>query len=70
MVCFIGTQAIRGQGLTLTGDVVNRIPLKFQPAHIREVIFDLAGNRGGKKFKAVQIGGTQGDYSESCWIRP
>lgn len=61
----IGTPSYPGtKVLTLTGDVVNRIPIEVPTSTtIREVIFDFGGGiRGGKKFKAVQIGGTSGGF--------
>lgn len=50
--------------LTLSGDV-NKATFFEVPTDttIREVIFELGGGiRGGKKFKAVQIGGTSGAF--------
>lgn len=50
--------------VTLTGDVNNRTFFEV-PTNItlREVIFDLGGGiPGGKKFKAVQVGGTSGAF--------
>ena len=49
---------------TLTGDVVNK-PLFELPTDvtIRDVVFGLAGGvKDGKRFKAVQIGGTSGGF--------
>ena len=48
--------------LSLTGDVVNRTFLEVPTnTTLREVIYDLGGGiRNGKKFKAVQVGGTSG----------
>lgn len=50
--------------LTLTGDVENRVFLEVPTtATLREVIFDYGGGiKGGKKFKAVQVGGTSGGF--------
>ncbi|MCR4399982.1 MAG: NADH-quinone oxidoreductase subunit NuoF [Syntrophomonadaceae bacterium] len=50
--------------LTLTGDVVNRTVIEVPTnTTIREVIFGFGGGiRDGKKFKAVQIGGTSGGF--------
>ncbi|MDD2509956.1 MAG: NADH-quinone oxidoreductase subunit NuoF [Syntrophomonas sp.] len=50
--------------LTLTGDVNNRTFFEVPTnTTIREVIFGLGGGvAGGKKFKAVQIGGTSGGF--------
>lgn len=50
--------------LSLTGDVVNRtffeVPTNMT---LREVIYELGGGiRNGKKFKAVQVGGTSGAF--------
>jgi len=50
--------------LSLTGDVVNRtffeVPTDMT---LREVIFELGGGvKNGKKFKAVQVGGTSGAF--------
>ncbi|HWP97148.1 MAG TPA: NADH-quinone oxidoreductase subunit NuoF [Syntrophomonadaceae bacterium] len=50
--------------VTLTGDINNRTFFEV-PTDItlREVIFDLGGGiPGGKKFKAVQVGGTSGAF--------
>ncbi|HAA89876.1 MAG TPA: NADH-quinone oxidoreductase subunit NuoF [Peptococcaceae bacterium] len=50
--------------LTLTGDVVNRTYVEV-PTNVtlREVIYELGGGiRGGKKLKAVQVGGTSGAF--------
>jgi NADH:ubiquinone oxidoreductase subunit F (NADH-binding) len=49
---------------TLTGDVVNRRPFEVTTdTTIRELIFDLGGGiPNGKRFKAVQIGGTSGAF--------
>jgi NADH:ubiquinone oxidoreductase subunit F (NADH-binding) len=49
---------------TLTGDVVNRRPFEVPTnTTIRELIFDLGGGiPNGKRFKAVQIGGTSGAF--------
>lgn len=50
--------------LTLTGDVVNRVAIEVPTnTTIREVIYDFGGGiRNGRKFKAVQIGGTSGGF--------
>ncbi|MGE5392115.1 MAG: complex I 51 kDa subunit family protein, partial [Deltaproteobacteria bacterium] len=64
---FAGIGAAKYPGtkvVTLTGDVVNRtwfeVPTDMT---LREVIFELGGGmRGGKKFKAVQVGGTSGAF--------
>ncbi|MGE5397960.1 MAG: NADH-quinone oxidoreductase subunit NuoF [Chitinophagales bacterium] len=50
--------------LTLTGDVVNRIAIEVPTnTTIRQVIYDFGGGiKNGKKFKAVQIGGTSGGF--------
>jgi NADH-quinone oxidoreductase subunit F len=50
--------------LTLTGDVVNKKFVEVPTnTTIREVIFGFGGGiPGGKKFKAVQIGGTSGGF--------
>ena len=64
---FAGIGAAKYPGtkvLTLTGDVNNRtwfeVPTDMT---LREVIFELGGGvRGGKKFKAVQVGGTSGAF--------
>ena len=59
----IGTKTSPGtKAFALTGNVVNtgliEVPMGTT---IREVVFDIGGgNRGGKKFKAVQIGGPSG----------
>lgn len=50
--------------LSLTGDVVNRtffeVPTNMT---LREVIYELGGGvKNGKKFKAVQVGGTSGAF--------
>lgn len=49
---------------TLTGDVQNRIFVEVPTnVTIRQVVFDFGGGiAGGKKFKAVQIGGTSGGF--------
>jgi len=49
---------------SLTGDVVNRVVLEVTTdTTIREIIFELGGGiRDGRKFKAVQIGGTSGAF--------
>ena len=50
--------------LSLTGDVVNRTFFEVPTdTTLREVIFELGGGiRNGKKFKAVQVGGTSGAF--------
>jgi len=50
--------------LTLTGDVANRVSIEVPTtATLREVIFDFGGGiKDGKKFKAVQVGGTSGGF--------
>lgn len=50
--------------LTLSGDVNNRKFIEVPTnTSIREVIFEFGGGiAGGKKFKAVQIGGTSGGF--------
>ncbi len=50
--------------LTLTGDASNRISIEVPTnTTIREVIYDFGGGiKDGKKFKAVQIGGTSGGF--------
>ncbi len=50
--------------LSLTGDVVNRTFFEVPTnTTLREVIFDLGGGiPNGKKFKAVQVGGTSGAF--------
>ncbi|MEQ8235983.1 MAG: NADH-quinone oxidoreductase subunit NuoF [Syntrophomonadaceae bacterium] len=49
---------------TLTGDVVNKTVFELPTdVTIRDVIFGMGGGiAGGKKFKAVQIGGTSGGF--------
>ena len=49
---------------TLTGDVVNKTVFELPTdATIRDVVFGMGGGiAGGKKFKAVQIGGTSGGF--------
>jgi len=49
---------------TLTGDVVNRTFFEVPTdTTIRDIIFQFGGGvRDGKKFKAVQIGGTSGAF--------
>jgi len=64
---FAGIGAAKYPGtkiVTLTGDVVKRtwfeVPTDMT---LREVIFELGGGmRDGKKFKAVQVGGTSGAF--------
>ncbi|MGE5404476.1 MAG: NADH-quinone oxidoreductase subunit NuoF [Candidatus Saccharibacteria bacterium] len=61
----IGAKSYPGtKVLTLTGDVVNRIPIEVPTnTTIREVIYEFGGGiANGKKFKAVQIGGTSGGF--------
>ncbi len=61
----IGASAYPGtKVLTLTGDINNRTVIEVPTnTTIREVIFDYGGGMaGGKKFKAVQIGGTSGGF--------
>lgn len=64
---FAGIGAARYPGtkiVTLTGDVVNRTFFEV-PTDItlREVIFELGGGiPNGKRFKAVQVGGTSGAF--------
>lgn len=50
--------------LTLTGDIANRTFIEVPTdVTIRQVIFDFGGGiPNGKKFKAVQIGGTSGGF--------
>ncbi len=50
--------------LTLTGDVANRVSIEVPTtATLREVIYDFGGGiKEGKKFKAVQVGGTSGGF--------
>ncbi len=49
---------------TLTGDVINKTFFELPTnATIRDVVFGMGGGvAGGKKFKAVQIGGTSGGF--------
>lgn len=56
--------------LTLTGDVVNRTFVEVPTnTTIREVIFGFGGGiTGGKKFKAVQIGGTSGGFIPEAFL--
>lgn len=61
----IGTPFYPGtKVVTLTGDVVNRTFFEVPTdTTIREIIYDFGGGiRDGKKFKAVQIGGTSGAF--------
>ncbi len=61
----IGAKSYPGTKLmTLTGDVVNCTFIEVPTdTTIRQVIFDFGGGiAGGKKFKAVQIGGTSGGF--------
>ncbi len=61
----IGAKSYPGTKLmTLTGDVANRTFIEVPTdTTIRQVIFDFGGGiPGGKKFKAVQIGGTSGGF--------
>jgi len=50
--------------LTLTGDVANRVSIEVPTtATLREIIYDFGGGiKEGKKFKAVQVGGTSGGF--------
>lgn len=50
--------------LTLTGDIVERKLIEVPTdVTIRQVIYEFGGGiRGGKKFKAVQVGGTSGGF--------
>lgn len=50
--------------LSLTGDVANRVVIEVSTdKSIRDVIFGFGGGiKNGKKFKAVQIGGTSGGF--------
>ncbi len=56
--------------LTLSGDVVNRICIEVPTnTTIREVIYEFGGGiKGGKKLKAVQIGGTSGAFVPASMI--
>lgn len=56
--------------LTLTGDVVNRTFIEVPTdTTIRDVIFGFGGGVvGGKKFKAVQIGGTSGGFIPEAFL--
>lgn len=56
--------------LTLTGDVANRTYFEVPTnTTIREVIYELGGGIvGGKKFKAVQIGGTSGGFIPEAYL--
>lgn len=56
--------------LTLTGDVVNRVVIEVPTnTTIREVIYDFGGGiRDGKKFGAVQIGGTSGAFIPESYL--
>lgn len=49
---------------TLTGDVVNKTVFELPTnVTVRDVVFGMGGGiTGGKKFKAVQIGGTSGGF--------
>lgn len=61
----IGAKSYPGtKVLSLTGDVNNRVVLEVPTdVTIREVIYQFGGGiKGGKKFKAVQIGGTSGGF--------
>lgn len=61
----LGSKSYPGTKLmTLTGDIVNRTFIEVPTdTTIREVIFEFGGGiPGGKKFKAVQIGGTSGGF--------
>lgn len=56
--------------LTLTGDVVNRTFVEVPTnVTIRDVVFGFGGGIvGGKKFKAVQIGGTSGGFIPEAYL--
>lgn len=56
--------------LTLTGDIANRTYFEVPTdTTIREVIYELGGGIvGGKKFKAVQIGGTSGGFIPEAFL--
>jgi NADH-quinone oxidoreductase subunit F len=56
--------------LTLTGDVVNRQAFEVPTdVTLRQVIFELGGGvRGGRKFKAVQVGGTSGGFIPESYL--
>lgn len=56
--------------LTLSGDIVNKICIEVPTdTTIREVIYEFGGGiRGGKKLKAVQIGGTSGAFIPASMI--
>lgn len=61
----IGAPAYPGtKVMTLTGDVKNRTFIEVPTdTTIRQIIFDFGGGMAeGKKFKAVQIGGTSGGF--------
>lgn len=61
----IGVPAYPGTKIfTLTGDINNRTFFEFPTnTTIREIIYNFGGGiPGGKKFKAVQIGGTSGAF--------
>ena len=61
----IGTGSYPGTKVfTLTGDVVNRTFFEVTTdTTVRELVYGLGGGiRGGKKIKAVQIGGTSGCF--------
>ena len=61
----IGAPAYPGtKVMTLTGDINNRIFIEVPTdTTIRQVIYGFGGGiAGGKKFKAVQIGGTSGGF--------
>ncbi|MGE5421888.1 MAG: NADH-quinone oxidoreductase subunit NuoF [Ignavibacteriales bacterium] len=61
----IGAKSYPGtKVLSLTGDVVNKIAIEVPTTTtIREVIYEFGGGiKNGKKFKAVQIGGTSGGF--------
>jgi len=51
--------------MTLTGDITNKTFVEVPTnTSIRQVLNDFGGGvAGGKKFKAVQIGGTSADLS-------
>jgi len=56
--------------LTLTGDVVNRTVYEVPTnVTIKDVVFGFGGGVvGGKKFKAVQIGGTSGGFIPEAFL--
>jgi len=56
--------------LTFTGDIVNREVIEVPTnTTIREVIYEFGGGvKNGKKFKAVQIGGTSGAFIPESYL--